>query len=243
MWTLTKAGFTSAVAYDPAKDRDKTSPFPAIAKKAGTHILVRARVKEHLEPLKSVCPNLVIHEDSWADYKWRAVITRGQFKKYLMQQVDEIDYDSHFKEALRDAQPKHLSAKMYSAAMTTWTAFANLQGWSQPKHWKGGKGKGVVQSYQQSKGVKPFNVSTAKAMPLFEHDSDDLNLSSVVTLIKSTKGSTTFTAAEHARMTPMATSFLARLHSKFGTQGFVSDHLLDNEVDAFLADYAKRVTS
>ena len=64
MWNFSKYGFTSIVAYDPTKDRKPDSPFPKIAKKAGTHLLVRARIKADLDQLKRIVPSLVIDTDA-----------------------------------------------------------------------------------------------------------------------------------------------------------------------------------
>jgi hypothetical protein len=125
MWHFGKFGFTSAVAYDPAKDRNKSSKFPDIAKKAGTHILVRARVKEDLEDIKRVLPSLYIEEDLSADYQYRAVIPRKVMKAYLALTVDDIDYDSHFKEATGAAAKG--AKNRHSAMMKVWDAMADLQ--------------------------------------------------------------------------------------------------------------------
>lgn len=145
MWGFTKKGFISVVAYDPTKDRKKDSPFPKIAKKAGTHLLVRARIKADLDQLKAVVPSLVIDTDSGADYAYRAVVTRSQYKKFLVKTVDEIDYDSHFKEAARDNSPK--VEGRYNAMMSVWTAMAKLQ---EIAPWSGGS-RGWTSTYGSAK--------------------------------------------------------------------------------------------
>jgi len=127
MWIFGKRAFLSAVAYDARKDFDKTSPFPKIAPRKGTHVLVRARAPEHLEDLKRIVPNLVTHDDKSADYRYRAVVKRKLFKKYLQLLVDDIDYDSHFKEVVRRNQPQRIASAMYSAMMTTWGAMNRIQ--------------------------------------------------------------------------------------------------------------------
>lgn len=128
MWLFEKRGFISVVAYDPKKDRNKSSKFPQIAKKAGTHLLVRARIKEDLEMLKSVLPTLHIETDPSADYSFRCVIPRSKFKKFLAEAVDGITYDSHFKEVAREHSKG--SSGRYSAMMKVWGNMADLQPYS-----------------------------------------------------------------------------------------------------------------
>lgn len=163
MWNLSKRGFTSAVLYDPDKDFRKDSPFRKIAPQKGTHILIRARVREHLEPFRELLPTIVLVDDRAADYRWRAVVPTSVYKAYLLKQVDEMDYDSHFKEAMRAAQPKHLASDMYTAAMSTWGNFMKVQSkWgsgSEPKALPAGKGAG---DWQTAKGVKPFRQKRGK---------------------------------------------------------------------------------
>jgi hypothetical protein len=145
MWTFTQRGFVSVVAYDPTKDKKSDSPFPKIAKQAGTHLLVRARIKADLDQLKRVVPSLVIDTDASADYAYRAVITRGQYKKFICEEVDQIDYDSHFKEAARDNSPK--AEGRYSAMMSVWSAMARLQ---EIRPWSGGN-RGWTSTYGKGK--------------------------------------------------------------------------------------------
>lgn len=125
MWLFDKQGFVSIVAYDPSKDRDPNTKFKKFAKKAGTHLLVRARIKEDLDMLKAVVPSLLVETDPSADYSFRAVVSRAQFKKFLALSVDGIDYWSHFKEAARDNSPK--AEGRYTAMMRVWTEMAKLQ--------------------------------------------------------------------------------------------------------------------
>lgn len=125
MWLFEKRGFVSTVAYDPKKDLDPKSPFKAIAKSKDTHLLVRFRVKADADWLKASAPGMVVETDSSADYAYRAVISREEYKKALCDAVDAIDYDSHFKEAARDNSPK--AEGRYSAMMGVWTAMSKLQ--------------------------------------------------------------------------------------------------------------------
>lgn len=157
MWNFTKYGFTSVVAYDPTKDKKPDSPFPKIAKQAGTHLLVRARIKADLDQLKRVVPSLVIDTDAGADYAYRAVITRSHMKKFMCLMVDEIDYDSHFKEAARDNSP--LAPGRYQAMMGVWGEMAKLQDISP---WSGGN-RGWTSTYGSSKSSKDSGKDSGSA--------------------------------------------------------------------------------
>lgn len=144
MWLFTSTGFVSVVAYDPAKDKTPNSSFKKIAKSKDSHLLVRARVKEDLNQLKSVVPNLVVETDEGADYSFRAVVSRKKYKEFIAKSVDTITYDSHFKEAA-DAASTGASGR-HAAMMSVWSAMAKLQptapysGWSSgASHWGGGK--------------------------------------------------------------------------------------------------------
>jgi hypothetical protein len=128
MWNITQHGFTSTVAYDPKQDRNPRSEFRNIARQAGTHLLVRARLEADLYPLKQVCPNLHIEVDPQADYSFRCVVSREQMKRYMCLEVDQIDYDSHFKEAFRDSAPQ--GTARYPALMSIWSAMAKFQPYS-----------------------------------------------------------------------------------------------------------------
>jgi hypothetical protein len=144
---MTKSGWVSVVAYDPSKDprvieaqKNGTKVKPHVTSNT-SHLLVRARTKDDLASLKTVVPSLVINEDLAADYRYRAVITRGAFKTWLSKQVDGIDYDSHVKETFRDAFTKFSAAAgsaRYTAAMSIWSAWNKLQPY---KPWGGYTGK------------------------------------------------------------------------------------------------------
>jgi hypothetical protein len=151
MWVFTRDGFYSVVSYDPSKDREKKSPFKKIAQSAQSHVLVRGRVKRDLEALRMVVPNVKIVDDIVADYQFRAVITRRQWKKFLSLATDDIDYHSHFKEVMRDGDPVQ-GGQRYTAVQKIWSAMLDLQplgawgGYSGSTYTKTKTGKGVVQS-------------------------------------------------------------------------------------------------
>lgn len=162
IWLFDSRGFISAVAYDPKKDTNKVSQFSEIAKQAGTHVLVRARILEDLDMLKTVVPNLHVETDKAADYSFRAVITRKQYKKFLVKAVDEITYDSHFKEAARDRSPK--AEGRYSAMMKVWSAMATLQPFS-PYGGFGGYSSTWSSGSSSSSKSKSSNIAVGVAKP------------------------------------------------------------------------------
>lgn len=125
-WGFSKNGFFSVVAYDPAKDVSGVGKAMGVRSKS-SHLQVRARVREHLEDVKmNYLPDIVIYEDTSADYSVRTIIHREDWKWFLARQVDEIDYYGHFKEASRDAVSGD-KQKWYSAVMSIWGTMAGLQ--------------------------------------------------------------------------------------------------------------------
>lgn len=173
MWLFEKRGFVSVVAYDPKKDRNAKSQFSKIAEQAGTHLLVRARIEADLDFIKEVVPSLLVETDKSADYSFRAVITRKQFKKVMAKSVDEIDYDSHFKEAARDASPK--AEGRYNAMMSVWTTMSKLQphtpygDWTSSYSgtgWSSGSSKSGTSIGTKGKTgyVSPYGSDAAKAV-------------------------------------------------------------------------------
>lgn len=169
MWLFEQHGFVSVVAYDPSKDRNASSQFRKIARQKGTHLLVRSRIKADLDMLKTVVPSLVVETDAGADYAYRCVVTRKQFKQFLAKSVDNLQYDSHFKEAARDASPP--VKDRYSTYMSVWSAMSRLQDispWS--GSWRGnGYGGlwgdddwGVSTGGKSSGYVSPYGSDAAK---------------------------------------------------------------------------------
>jgi len=106
MWTITTRGFYSTVAH-----RDKPES-----------VLVRGRVREDLDNLADLIPNLEVFEDSTADYRWRAVVTKEAWGNAIRQITAEVDYDN-FKNAVAARQGKE-RAHVYSAV---WEDLYTLQ--------------------------------------------------------------------------------------------------------------------
>lgn len=136
MWLFDKRAFTSTVAYDPAKDMKDTEHKKVALASADPKawLLVRARAKEDLEAMEATLRGIVyagddafsiyIAKDGTADYAFRALVSRPDMKAYLIAQVDEIDYGSHFKEVVQAhaSQP----ALRHTAMMAVWSAMNRL---------------------------------------------------------------------------------------------------------------------
>lgn len=87
MWLTTTQGFYSAVAHrdDPGK------------------LVVRARTREDIEALATQIPDLDPFEDPAADYRWRAVVSRGDWQLAVADLAAAIDYPN-FKNAVAERQ-------------------------------------------------------------------------------------------------------------------------------------------
>lgn len=128
MWLFTKQGFTSIVQYKASKDPNKNGGHYKLAMENPhtDYVLVRARIKADLEAIETKSGlDLHIQTDPGADYAHRGLVSKEEWKSYLCMAVDDIDYDSHFKEVTRDNAP-NVSGR-YSAMMSVWSAFAKLQ--------------------------------------------------------------------------------------------------------------------
>lgn len=87
MWVITTRGFYSVVRDDDDHDM----------------LLVRARVREDLERLRDLLPDLEPWHDLAADYAWRARVQRAEWAYALGAMAGEIDY-RNFKDAVGERQ-------------------------------------------------------------------------------------------------------------------------------------------
>lgn len=111
MWVFSKDGFISVVNQNDTHGQKK---------------LCRARAAENLKPLAEQSGEKVFYDDQ-ADYPYRLVVSKRQYKRYLRALAEDMDYESHFKEAVRGAQPVHLREHLYTAMLDVWTTlFQNL---------------------------------------------------------------------------------------------------------------------
>lgn len=87
MWLVTTRGFYSVV--EDFHDRDQ--------------LLVRARVREDLEALADLVPELEVDETPERDYRFRASVPRDVWSEAAAHLVQEIDYPN-FKNAVAERQ-------------------------------------------------------------------------------------------------------------------------------------------
>ena len=106
MWVLSTRGFFSVVADDADPSR----------------VLVRARVREDLDRLGELLPQLEPWHDPTADYAWRALVDRSEWGRVLGVIADEIDY-RNFKSAVADRQGE-TRAEVYARV---WAELRGLQ--------------------------------------------------------------------------------------------------------------------
>jgi hypothetical protein len=140
MWVLSvdAGSLLSVVKFDQKKPGAKALADKHKATDPDVdYMLVRARVKASLGYVVGVLDAIsedipgyespIIESMPSADYKYRTIITRDEWKRYLMFEVDGIDYDSHVKEETVRRQPEPKVANLYSALSATWSAWAKLQ--------------------------------------------------------------------------------------------------------------------
>lgn len=125
MWIIGADGFSSTVKFMPAKDPAMAERFGA-TDPAGDYLLVRGRDKLQMELIAHRF-GLVLEADTAADYKYRLVLTREQFKTHVAEQIDAIDYTAHFKEASMD-RPVNKGFQAWSRALySIWTELESIQ--------------------------------------------------------------------------------------------------------------------
>jgi len=91
MWLFTKYGFYSAVCARQGDGRHNQPVDP-------DRMMVRARVRRHLEALKERLPDLLgdceIMESSGTDYAFRIFVDKSVWSQVLVGLNDEMDYDN-----------------------------------------------------------------------------------------------------------------------------------------------------
>lgn len=100
MWIYTPSGFVSAVAKS----------------KNSTDLTVRGRDRQSLDELAALTGNAVTIGEG-TDYPYRVIVPREQFKSWLTQQVDDLDYGNFKSEAaaVRGYDYAHTLGKVWSA--------------------------------------------------------------------------------------------------------------------------------
>lgn len=114
MWLFTKYGFFSAVCAAQSKRGGDVDP---------NTIMVRARVRAHLEALKARFPRLKaakILTDAGTDYRYRIIVPKEAWAEVAAALAQEIDY-GNFKSACKRDHEYH------DALMRVWTVVRGLQ--------------------------------------------------------------------------------------------------------------------
>jgi hypothetical protein len=103
MWLFTKYGFFSAVCAREGAGEHHQLVNPA-------RIMVRARLRSHLEDLQKRFPSLIgdcdIRAFPGTDYAYRLFVDKSVWSKVVAELSEELDYDN-FKAAVADFQGRN----------------------------------------------------------------------------------------------------------------------------------------
>ncbi len=122
MWIFTKHGFFSAVCARQGNGKHSQPVDP-------DRIMVRARVRGHLEALKRQFPDLLgeceVQESAGTDYAYRLFIQKSEWIKVLAALGEETDYDN-FKSEVAHHQGK-AGAAYERSLHDVWSVMRKLQ--------------------------------------------------------------------------------------------------------------------
>lgn len=122
MWIFTKHGFFSAVCARQGNGKHGQSVDL-------DRIMVRARLRSHLEALKSRFPDLLdkcdIHESAGTDYAYRLFVPKSAWVQVLAGLAEETDYDN-FKSEVAHHQGEAGAAYEHSLH-DVWSVMYKLQ--------------------------------------------------------------------------------------------------------------------
>ncbi len=122
MWIFTKHGFFSAVCARQGNGKHGQPVDP-------DRIMVRARLRGHLNALKKQFPNLLsgceVQESAGTDYAYRLFVQKPEWIKVLAALAEETDYDN-FKSEVAHHQGKAGAAYEHSLH-EVWSVMHNLQ--------------------------------------------------------------------------------------------------------------------
>ena len=122
MWPFTKHGFFSAVCARQGNGKHGQPVDPG-------RIMVRARVRSHLEALKSRFPELLgsceILDSGGTDYAYRLFVAKPAWMQVVAELVEETDYDN-FKSEVARHQGK-AGAAYEHALHDVWSVMNRLQ--------------------------------------------------------------------------------------------------------------------
>lgn len=122
MWIFTKHGFFSAVCARQGDGKRGQAVDP-------TRIMVRARVRDHLDALKQRFPNLIgkceIQDSAGTDYAFRLFVLKSAWMQVLSGLAEETDYDN-FKTEVAKHQGR--AGAPYEASLhDVWSVMRQLQ--------------------------------------------------------------------------------------------------------------------
>ena len=122
MWLFTKHGFFSAVCARQG-DGSHTQPVDS------GRIMVRARVRRHLDALKARFTDLLggceIHESAATDYAYRLFVPKTAWAQVVARLAQEISYDSFKSEVVRHEGPT--DAAYEDSLHQVWSVMHRLQ--------------------------------------------------------------------------------------------------------------------
>lgn len=122
MWIFTKHGFFSAVCARQSDGKHSQPVDP-------DRIMVRARVRDHLEALKKRFPELLdesdIQESAGTDYAYRLFVQKSAWMQVLAKLAEETDYDN-FKSEVAHHQGRAGAAYEHSLH-EVWSVMHRLQ--------------------------------------------------------------------------------------------------------------------
>jgi hypothetical protein len=119
MWISSVVGTFSVVQAGPEPGKRPDAP---------RKLMVRARVRRHLELLQRDHPSLrrypIIESEPHRDYRWRIIVPRTTFARVVAAMVEELDYQN-FKGAC--AASPDLDPAYNTALHDVWAVFRRLQ--------------------------------------------------------------------------------------------------------------------
>ncbi len=123
MWVFTKYGFYSVVC---ARQGDGRHGQPVDA----SRLMVRARVREHLDALKARFPELIgaceVQEFAGSDYACRIFVDKATWRALMPLLAEDIDYDNFKSEVARH---QGAAGAPYERALhDVWSTMYRLQG-------------------------------------------------------------------------------------------------------------------
>src|SRR5262245_1671017 len=121
MWVFTKHGFFSAVCARQGSGKHGQPVDP-------NRIMVRSRVRAHLEALKKRFPELLgqseIQENAGTDYAFRIFVAKAVWAQVLSGLVEETDYNNFKSEVARH---QGMAGDAYERSLhAVWSVMRNL---------------------------------------------------------------------------------------------------------------------